>query len=726
MENHAERPSASKLDEWLGIDLRQYARVLRKRWRIIATSVFLVVGGTALWTSRQPKIFEATATVVIDPMAPQILQGVKDVVELGTGSYWANREFYETQYRIVQSREVAELAVEKLGLDHDPTYPSEEVSPEAKAKLDHPQLLLAQTKVQPVKDSRIAHIVVSDRNAERAARIANAMAQAYIDRNLEQKVEGSQVASVWLGDQVVALRDKLRKSELALYEFRREKQLLDVDLNNKQTMTNRNLEIFSQKLADVRALRLEMEAERRIILAAQENVDAQESLPIIRDNAIVQQLRTNYVSLTRQLAELEATYLEKNPKIASINRQIEAIQRDYREEITKILKAFENRFEALLDQERALTRTIAEEKKQAIELAKIEVEFKPLARETEQNHRLYELVNTRQKDTNLAGLIRNNNVRILDSARPAKRHTKPRLTFNLALALGLSLGLGIGLAVLVDSFDNTIKSQEQAEGLLGVPVLGLVPVIGGAGAFRKEAGPKELQDRDLSVINDPKSTAAEACRSIRTNLMFLSPETPLRAFVVTSPGPQEGKTTTAISVAATIAQAGTRVLLVDTDLRRPRIHKSFGLPNDVGVANIVVNTASIESAVQKTSVPTLDVLTSGPHPPNPAELLHTVRFRSLIDELKARYDLVIFDSPPTSAVTDPAIISNLTDGVILVLRAAYTTSHAAAYARRQLTDAKARVLGAIVNRVDLADKTYNFYRYKYYRNYQYGYSANEG
>ncbi|HEX2660070.1 MAG TPA: CpsD/CapB family tyrosine-protein kinase, partial [Polyangia bacterium] len=245
-------------------------------------------------------------------------------------------------------------------------------------------------------------------------------------------------------------------------------------------------------------------------------------------------------------------------------------------------------------------------------------------------------------------------------------------------------------------------------------VLGMLPLLGQKSGDKGSA--EEQKERDLSVFHDLRSAAAEACRSIRTNLMFLSPDHPLKSLVVTSPGPEEGKTTTAINLAITMAQAGGKVLLVDTDLRRPRIHRAFGLKNNLGLSNAVVGEKTLNEVIFASHVPNLDICPCGPIPPNPAELLHTNRFKDIIAECGRRYDRVIFDSPPTSAVTDPVVVGHLADGVVLVVRANHTSREAAAFARRQLDDAKARLLGCIVNQVAPTDSYYNYY----YRGYQYG------
>ena len=264
-----------------------------------------------------------------------------------------------------------------------------------------------------------------------------------------------------------------------------------------------------------------------------------------------------------------------------------------------------------------------------------------------------------------------------------------------------------------------------------MPVLGLIPIIGQGkldpkgkeqGEDEKRADDQQVRDRDLGIFREPRSMAAECCRSIRTNILFMSPDHPMRTMVITSPSPQEGKTTTAINLAIAMAEAGGRVLLIDTDMRRPRLHRSFAVPNQVGVSTLILGNTKLEDAIKHTDIPNLDVLPCGPIPPNPSELLHTKRFAQILEDCKTRYERIILDSPPTSAVTDPAVLGNLVDGVILIVKGASTTREAAAHARRQLVSAKCRLLGVIVNEIDFSNPGYG-YHYYYYRKYsRYGYT----
>src|ERR1043165_5176113 len=305
---------------------------------------------------------------------------------------------------------------------------------------------------------------------------------------------------------------------------------------------------------------------------------------------------------------------------------------------------------------------------------------------------MYGLIAMRQKEIDITGPMKTNNVRVLERAIVSGSPVRPQPVQNLLLGLLLGLGTGIALAFAIEALDNTLKTQADVEQFLGVPVLGLVPIIGAAAGAEAAEVSDHLRERDLGVFLDPKSVAAECCRSIRTNVLFMSPDRPLRTMVVTSPSPQEGKTTTAINLGVTMAEAGSRVLIVDTDMRRPRLHRSFGVPNQTGISTVIVGKTGLEESIKRTDVPNLDVLTCGPVPPNPSELLHTDRLGAVLADCAKIYDRIILDSPPTSAVTDPAVLGNLTDGVVLVIKAGETTRESAIHARRPPGAAQARLL----------------------------------
>jgi len=701
------------------VDIRGYWRTIRKRWPFVALSMIVATVVAFVYTYRQPKIYEATCQVIIEPQAPQVLPGSKDVVELGTGTFWANKEFYETQYRIIQSSQVGQRAAEKLGLQYDPDY-----APIGGASHDLVAIgraLGAQLTVKPLKDSRLATITASDGKPQRAALLANTIADTYIEYNLDYKLEGARTAMAWLAEQESDLKRELEEAEMKLYKFKKDRNLLAVSLDDKQSMLSANLSSVNTKLTDLRIRIIELDAKRKMIERARNNITEEETLPEIREKDTIRALRESFITFSKESADLSSKYGPEHPKIKAITSQMAAVRKVYEQEIDGVLATFEKAYQVLLDNERSLRAMMEAQKKEAIELSKIEVDYKPLQRAADQNTKMYSLIASRQKEIDITGPMKANNVRVLERATVPAAPVRPKPVQNLLLGLLIGLATGVGLAFIIEALDNTLKTQADVEQFLGVPVLGLVPIIGiGPAAEVVQAG-DNLRERDLGVFLDPKSVAAECCRSIRTNILFLSPDRPTRTMVVTSPSPQEGKTTTAINLGVTMAEAGGRVLIVDTDMRRPRLHRSFGVPNQTGISTVIVAKTTLEEAIKRTDVPNLDVLPCGPVPPNPSELLHTDRFGAVLAECVKLYDRVILDSPPTSAVTDPAVLGNLADGVVLVIKAGETTRESAIHARRQLSAAKAKLLGVVVNAIDFSNPAYG-YDY-YYRNYyRYGYT----
>ena len=278
---------------------------------------------------------------------------------------------------------------------------------------------------------------------------------------------------------------------------------------------------------------------------------------------------------------------------------------------------------------------------------------------------------------------------------------------------------GIGLAFFLEYLDNTIKSHEDVTRVLQVPFLGIIPSI------KLETGdePKEVTTvRDHYLVSHPKSTVAESCRTVRTNILLMSPENPARRMLVTSPNPQEGKSTVCINIGITMAQSGSKVILLDTDMRRPRLHKTFGISSGTGLTTAILGEVDVLDVIHHSEVPNLDVLPCGPIPPNPTELFHTERFRRIVEQLSEAYDRVIFDSPPVLVVADPLILSSMMDGVVLVVKSASTSRDLARRAVMQMRDVKANILGAVINDLDIHHREYGYY---YYRQYGYYYGEKE-
>jgi capsular exopolysaccharide synthesis family protein len=328
-------------------------------------------------------------------------------------------------------------------------------------------------------------------------------------------------------------------------------------------------------------------------------------------------------------------------------------------------------------------------------------------------------------------MLKVNNIRVVDRPLLPEEPVSPNIPLNLAAGLVGGFLFGLIAAIGRERLDRSIKVPDDVERELGLPFLGLLPQIEGVDGTssprrrgrkpRSGSKPEPLPNPELAVARQPSSGVAEAARAVRTNLVFMSPDQPFRTLLITSAGPAEGKTTVACSLAITMAQSGQRVLLVDCDLRRPRIHRVFGIANDDGVTSAIVDGPDQEiRAIRPTEVPNLWVLASGPLPPNPAELLQSEAFRRTLERLKADFDRVIIDSPPIVPVTDATVLSTRVDGTVIVVRASVTTRELARRAVRSLRDVSGRTVGVVLNAVDLENRYSGYYQYYYYRREGYG------
>jgi capsular exopolysaccharide synthesis family protein len=705
------------------LPLQHYWHIILKRiWTILLVfvTVFTLV---VFYTFKQPRIFEAKMSIIIDLSTPQVLgKDVQQVVELSAADYWNSEQYFETQYAIIKSRMVAQKVVEKLGLADDLVFlgldniSDEADLAEALANIDPVDHLVQMTEVDPALQSRIVAIKVRHTNSEMSSNLANAIAESYKLQNIERSKESTYGAYDWLTTQYQEVKEKLESSDEALYDFKRQNNILSTSLEDRQNITSQRLIDLNRQLTEVQAKRMHWTAEVneiRKMRGDRTNAPVQQVI----ENPLIQALRTRHTELRTKEAELSGRYLDKHPDVVAVGKQIVLVEKELNREIRNILQASERQLTVLRSSEGQLKGEIDRLKDEALTLNQKELVYTRLEREKETNSRLYDLVLRRLKETDISRLLQNNNIRILDRALVPEVPVMPRVPLNLLIGIVLGLVAGVVLAFFREMLDNTVKTQEDVEGLLGLTFLGVIPTIK---EFR--TGPDkgmplpEGELRDLHVHEFPKSSVAECCRTIRTNILFMSPDKKMSRLLVTSAGPREGKTVSAVNIATVMSQSNSKVLVVDTDMRRPRVHRVFGVENDVGLSNLIIGEVSYDDAIKRTPVPNLDVLLCGPIPPNPAELMHTERFHAILRDLDERYDWIIFDSPPTIAVTDAMILSNLVDGVLLVVKGAQTTKDFVRRAKDKLAGVNAPILGCILNDVDLENRQYGNYYY-YYRRY---------
>jgi len=709
------------------IDLRAYWRVIiRRRW-VIASVFVAALLLTLLVTLRQPKVYAATATLIIDLNAPRVLdkEKVADVVDSGTGGYWYSKEYYETQYKVITSRAVAQRVTDKLHLERDLRFlgldgiKDEKKVQDALAKLDPALELGDRLRVLPVKDSRVVRIQVEDRDAIWAATIANAVAEAYITENLSVRSSMTQSASDWLETQLADLETKLSKSADDLFEFKQANDIVATSWEDRQGMVSQRLVAVNDALTKARVQKAWLESRNEQIVALADALakgdPAAEAFALLNQSRTVQELKIRYFDARVECADMGARYLQAHPKLESCEAKVAAARDGLAREVRTILDGARREYQEAVQTERKLSQLFNETKTDAFGMNQHEKAYLELKRTHDNNQRLYEMVLQRLKETGVTGMMQMSNVRILDRAEAPEAPTSPRPVRNLAIAMLLGLFGGVALAVLLETLDTTITSREQVEERLGLAFLGVIPSI--------EKGKGTEKERDLFVHANPRSAAAECLRSIRTNLLFMSPEKPLKTIVVTSAGPSEGKTTTATALAEVMADGGSSVLIVDADMRRPQLHKVFELPNDAGLSSIIVGDGELDALVRPSRIPNLSVLVCGPIPPNPTELLHTAGFARLLQAMAQRYDRVIIDSPPAGVVADAVVIATQVDGTLVVLKAGETSRDAAVRAVRSIEDVNARIFGAVLNDLDLTDQRYGKY-YQYYRYGDYGKGAN--
>ena len=537
-------PQAVQAAEGDEIDLRAYWRiVVRRRW-VIASVFAAAVVLTLLFTLRQTKIYAATATLIIDASAPRVLnkEDVQEVVDSGTGGTWGSRDYYETQFKVLTSRAVAQRVVEKFQLNRDPRFFGlDGVSDRSKvehllANADATPLVQARLQVLPFKDSRVVRIQFEDRDPKWAATLANGVAEAYIAENMSVKSATTQGASDWLEQQLADLEVKLGKSAQELFDFKRAHDIVATSWEDRQSMVSQRLVAVNEALSRARVEKAQAEARAEqfasIGQALASGDQSLDSLGLVTASETFQTLKAKYAEVRIDCADMRARYLKEFPKLEGCEAKLAATREALQRELQSVANAAQNRYAEVSQAERKLSRLLDETKSDAFGLNQYERDYLELKRTHDNNQRLYELVLKRLKDTGVTSMMQMSNVRILDRAEPPTAAARPKPVRNLGLAAVVGLMAGIGLALLLEMLDTTITTREQVEERLGLAFLGIIPSI---------ADMQGDKERDLFVHANPRSAAAECMRSIRTNLLFMSPEKPLKTILVTLGEPERGE-----------------------------------------------------------------------------------------------------------------------------------------------------------------------------------------
>ncbi|MBA3465668.1 MAG: polysaccharide biosynthesis tyrosine autokinase [Deltaproteobacteria bacterium] len=698
----------------LGIDFQRYLDALRKYvWAVIAIMA-LAITGAVIYTNRQPKIYEAQASVQIEPRIPDLLgQGqeiLSGVATAGTVDYYKQQRQVLSSYRLVQqtvqSHHLQDVVLSDL---------------ERKDVKIEDQIAMATGRVRgmlsiryPDQD-RIMYVVVRNGSPPLAAQIANAHIATYVDYARGLLSTDTKQASNALSTEFDVVEGKLREAESALYTFQKDNDLLAVTLEERQSMVSSGITTYTNKLNETRARRIELAARLdRMRKAAKEEVLTSPILMIgdSKENNSFDSLRAQYYSERNKFIELEKEVGPKNPQYVMQKAKMDDIYSALETEAKRMLGGLEEQVQAVLATESALKNEVEKATKEALALGPKVVAYNELLRRKKSTEDRYNILRSRLSTSELTDRMNRNidstNVRPLDEARVPIAPVYPILRRNIVIGGALSLLLGLGLVFLIVLFDRSIKSTADAQQATGAPVLGIIPAFDQA-----EIAPADDRARDLYVHKHPTSRIAECCRSLRTNILFSGADRKIKTIVVSSANPREGKTMTAIYLGTTMAQSGQKVLLIDTDMRRPRLHVSTGVSRQVGISNLIVGDAEYDTVIKSTEIPNLYVLPCGPLPPNPAELLMSQRFGAVLAELTKRFDRVILDSPPLQVVTDAVVLAKQVDGVILVARAEKTLREDIRRSAKQVRAVGATIFGVIVNGIEPNNRSgyYSYYGY---------------
>jgi len=575
---------------------------------------------------------------------------------------------------------------------------------------------LARLDIKPIRKSRLVNISFEAHDPQLAAQIANTHAKLYIEQNLERKFSASKEAVNWLKKRIKEVKEKLEKSEEALRKYKQAHDLVSIDFEESHNIRVQRLNELNTALMEARTKRIEKENLYRELKRISDKPELIESMPAVVANPLIQQLKAEYIKSKADYSKLSQSYGPEHPKMIRLRSEIKELKNKIASEVKKIARSIETEYRVAKKQEAALNKALEEEKKKALALSEKEIQYNVLKREVEINRTLYESLLKRAKETNITEDLPVSNVSIVDPARIPDLPFKPKKRLNILLAMVVGLTMGIGLAFFLEYLDDTIKTPEEVERYLKIPFLGYIGKV----IIAKD----NPYSPDLVALKEPKSHIAEMLRNVRTNILFSTSNFPRKALLVTSSIQDEGKTFLTINLGISLAQMGKRVVVIDADLRKTRIHRTFGLKKHPGLTDVLTGNHGLESVIQDTKVENLKIIPCGTIPPNPAELLSSEAMKGLIDRLKEQFDFILFDSPPVMSVTDPTILANLADGVILVIKGGETPRPPIQRALQQLSKLDTKLLGVVLNGMDFKKGKY-YYHYYYKYHYDYGYGEKE-
>lgn len=704
--------------------------ILKRRW-LVLTCTLVVFTTVAIGTLKEKPVYEGKVLLEIDAEPPSVVN-FKEVVSVGQGGDF--EAYQDTQFKIIESRTLAEKVVKDLKLYMSPEFirdrylfglieggvpplprnielgppdPSSPIFRNAVGYFKH------GVGVDPVRRSNLVEITFDSTDARVAAQVANKLSDDYILHNLDLKYEDTTKASAWLKDRLSDMKIKVEKADDALAQYARVNGIIFI--TDKVTLVNANLGQVQTQLLSARSDRLSKEA-----LYDQVQTGHIETLPGIVDSALIQGLMQRKADLERTYDEMSVNFKPDYPKVLQVKKQMDAIDKQIEQQKKTTAKSIIDQYTTAVGHEKKLEDSLNEAKDQVNDLAEKTIQYNILKREADSNHELFDGLLQRMKEANISAGLSASNIRVVDAAEIPQTSVKPRILLNLAVGLVLGLALGIGLGFFQEYLDKTLKTPDDVERLLRLPSLGVLPRFTlGDGKAAGNDGAESLVPLNghhaLAPGIQTSPQAAEAFRSLRTSVLLSASPVP-RLILLTSALPSEGKTTTAVNLAATLAALGNKVVVVDCDMRRPACHRATGVENNPGFVQCLTGRVDLKGAILPVpGVQNLSVIPCGPIPPNPAEVLSSPVCADLLRRLRNQFEYVLVDSPPLLSVADSRILATLVDAVVLVARAHSTPYDVVRRARSLLYGSGARILGVALNDLNVARNGFG------YQEYQYGY-----
>jgi succinoglycan biosynthesis transport protein ExoP len=711
--------------------LLDYLIILRKHQWMILTFLLTVVTVVTIASFKMKPVYQAAARVEVDKESQNTLpfQGVN------YDEYVDMENYISTQIEILQSETLALQTIKTLNLDRHPDFEGSSdpfALPHGGPGAKRPAILsafLGRLHVKRIPNSRLVEVQFESEDPQLAALVANTHLQNYIEQNFRSKYDATTQASKFLSGELEELRIKVESSENARITYERQNQIWQID--EKQNITTQTMGDLNRAVTDAQTSLTTKEALFR--MATSGNVDL---LPEVRSSPVIEDLLKRQSALDDSYTEALNQYGPNFPKVRRLADQKKEVDEEMARALKTMVSSIEEDYKTARQHLELLQEALDRQKTEANDLAEKLVQYHILEHDAESYKTLYDGLLQKLKEAGITAGLRSSNIRVVDPALVPTSPSRPQKARNILLSFLVGLVGGIGLAIFREYLDNTVKSPDDIEAVAGLPSLAVVPSLpgsigprrGGLSRVAREAATQGVSGPRVELMSytAPKSQISEAFRALRTSLLLSQAEHPPQVILVTSALPREGKTTAAVNLAVTLAQLGDRTLLIDADLRKPGIRRALNLTigKEAGLSSYLAGVSSLDEVLlPHPTINNLAAITTGPVPPNPADLLSSHRIRDVIAELRARFKFIVIDSPPVMAATDAVILSVVTDGVLLVVRSGQTPKEAFTRTCDLLKAVKCRLLGVVLNAVDSSAPDY-YYSYRYYP-YAYGYGYGE-